>query len=44
MTFIDPKTRKTMDIWQEYYQELKTRIPEGEPGINPGDNVNFRKN
>ncbi len=36
MTFIDPKTRNTMDIWQEYYQGLEIRIPEGEPGINPG--------
>ena len=36
MTFIDPNTRNTMDIWQGYYQELETRIPEGEPGINPG--------
>jgi hypothetical protein len=36
MTFIDPKTRNTMYIWQKYYQGLEIRIPEGEPGINPG--------
>lgn len=36
MTFIDPITNNTMNLWQEYYNELETKIPEGEPGINPG--------
>ena len=36
MTFINPNTKNTMDIWQKYYQELQIKIPEGEPGINPG--------
>ena len=36
MTFINPNTKNTMDIWQKYYQDLEIRIPEGEPGINPG--------
>ena len=36
MTFIDPITNNTMNLWQEYYNELDTKIPEGEPGINPG--------
>ena len=36
MTFLDPNTRDTMILWQEYYQKLETKIPEGEPGINPG--------
>ena len=36
MTFIDPVTKNTMNLWEEYYNELETKIPEGEPGINPG--------
>lgn len=36
MTFADPITNNTMNLWQEYYNDLKTKIPEGEPGINPG--------
>ncbi|MFL2568101.1 MAG: YiiX/YebB-like N1pC/P60 family cysteine hydrolase [Flavobacteriales bacterium] len=36
MTFIDPITNNTMNLWQEYYNDLKIKIPEGEPGINPG--------
>ena len=36
MKFIDPITNNTMNLWQEYYNELETKIPEGEPGINPG--------
>ena len=36
MTFIDPITNNTMNLWQEYYRKLETKIPEGEPGINPG--------
>ena len=36
MTFADPITNNTMNLWQEYYNELKTKGPEGELGINPG--------
>ena len=36
MTFADPITKNTMNLWQEYYNELETKIPEGEPGVNPG--------
>ena len=36
MTFADPITNNTMNLWQEYYNELETKVPEGEPGINPG--------
>ena len=36
MTFIDPNTNETMDIWIDYYNELDIKIPEGEKGINPG--------
>jgi hypothetical protein len=36
MTFIDPKTTTFFHAWVNYYKELKTEIPEGKPGINPG--------
>lgn len=36
MTFVDPDTKKTFPIWDEYYKELGTEIPEGKPGLNPG--------
>jgi hypothetical protein len=36
MTFIDPKTKTFFPAWVNYYEELKTEIPEGKPGINPG--------
>jgi len=36
MTFINPKTKTFFPAWVNYYKELKTEIPEGKPGINPG--------
>ncbi len=36
MTFKDPKTGKTMDVWIKYFKELGVSVPEGESGINPG--------
>ena len=36
MTFLHPKTKDTLKIWKEYYSDLNTNIPEGNPGINPG--------
>ena len=36
MTFFHPKTKKTLKVWKEYYSDLNTNIPEGNPGINPG--------
>lgn len=36
MTFIDPDTGVTFDIWTDYYENLNVAIPEGKPGINPG--------
>lgn len=36
MTFKDPKTNDYFPAWVDYYQQLKTDIPEGRPGINPG--------
>ncbi len=36
MTFIDLKTKTFFPAWVNYYKALKTEIPEGKPGINPG--------
>ena len=36
MTFLHPETKDTLTIWKEYYSDLNTNIPEGNPGINPG--------
>lgn len=36
MTFVNPKTNKTLEIWEKYYSDLGIDIPQNEPGINPG--------
>jgi len=36
MTFLHPETKDTLKVWKEYYSDLNTNIPEGNPGINPG--------
>lgn len=36
MTFMDPATSRPFPAWAGYYGELKTPIPEGQPGLNPG--------
>ena len=36
MTYKDPDTKNYFKIWVDYFNELKTPIPEGEPGTNPG--------
>ena len=36
MTFLHPKIKDTLKVWKEYYSDLNTNIPEGNPGINPG--------
>lgn len=36
MTFKDRSTRKIFPAWEKYYSELKTEVPEGKPGCNPG--------
>jgi uncharacterized protein YycO len=36
MTFKEPKTKKTFPAWKTYFKELKTKIPEGKEGCNPG--------
>lgn len=36
MTFRDPITGRTMDVWSDYFDHLGVPVPEGEPGCNPG--------
>jgi hypothetical protein len=36
MTFKDPKTKKTMSVWIDYYSNYGKAVPEGYPGLNPG--------
>lgn len=35
MTFKDPKTGKTNEFWENFYQKKNLKVPEGEPGCNP---------
>lgn len=35
MTFIDPKTGKTNEFWQDFYNKKNLKVPEGELGCNP---------
>jgi len=36
MTFLHPETKEVLSIWEEYYSDLKTEIPQNKLGINPG--------
>lgn len=36
MTFKDSNTGQVFPSWKKYFDTLKTSIPEGNPGINPG--------
>jgi len=36
MTFLHPETNDTLTVWKNYYSELGIKIPQNEPGINPG--------
>lgn len=36
MTFKSPKTNEYFEVWSTYYKNLKTEIPEGQLGCNPG--------
>ena len=36
MTFNDPDTKELFPVWKTYFDTLKVKIPEGEPGLNPG--------
>jgi hypothetical protein len=40
MTFKDPDTHKFFKAWKDYYKALKTKIPEGKLGCNPGSIAN----
>tara|TARA_B100001758_G_C18321752_1_gene563577 strand:+ start:95 stop:784 length:690 start_codon:yes stop_codon:yes gene_type:complete len=37
MNFLDPINNKPLKIWQDYYASLEIPIPQGEPGLNPGN-------
>lgn len=36
MTFLNPETGDTLQVWKDYYTDLGMKIPQNEPGINPG--------
>ena len=36
MTYKNPETKEVFSIWKTYFEKLKTKIPEGELGLNPG--------
>ena len=36
MTFLNPKTKDTLEIWRKYYEDLGVKIPQNQLGINPG--------
>lgn len=36
MTYKEPSTNKYFEAWIDYYKSLRSFIPEGLPGINPG--------
>lgn len=36
MTFKDPATNATFPAWETYFKDLDMKIPEDEPGLNPG--------
>lgn len=35
MTFINPQTGKTDEMWIEFYKKQNLEVPEGKPGCNP---------
>ena len=36
MTFLNPETKDTLEIWRKYYEDLGVKIPQNKLGINPG--------
>ena len=36
MTFLHPENKDTLATWKNYYAKLEVKIPQNEPGINPG--------
>lgn len=43
MTYKDPANNKTFPAWTTYYADLGVKIPEGEPGCNPGSVATDKK-
>lgn len=43
MTFKDPETNKYFPAWEGYYKDLGVKIPQGQPGCNPGTIANDPK-
>lgn len=36
MTYATPGTEQIMPVWETYFKELNKKVPQGEPGLNPG--------
>ena len=36
MTFLHPDNGDTIQAWKDYYSNLRIKIPQNKPGINPG--------
>jgi hypothetical protein len=36
MTYATPGTETIMPVWEEYFQKLNARVPQNDPGLNPG--------
>ena len=36
MSFKDPKSKKTLTVWKQYFKALDQKIPEGKSGSSPG--------
>ncbi|MFL5789115.1 MAG: YiiX/YebB-like N1pC/P60 family cysteine hydrolase [Flavisolibacter sp.] len=43
MTFKDPKTGSFFPAWEKYYKNLHRKIPQNQPGCNPGSIANSNK-
>ena len=37
MSFKEPGTNKTKQVWVEYFRNIKARVPEGGLGVSPGE-------
>jgi hypothetical protein len=40
MTFKELNSENFLPAWEEYFNKMNVPIPEGKPGINPGDMMN----
>lgn len=36
MTYAENGTDKIMPVWEKYFRELNARVPQNDPGLNPG--------